>query len=457
MQKITTIEELHEALESIEQLPDDSRITRLYILADIKNLIDDNEELQAEFTKIVDQRGTQRTNDCISFLRITMMDKMPFYGYLIYMIKAKSNTSVKTACTNGKDILFNPRFMYALSDGEIYFVMLHELYHIIYLHTYRTSGASQHKKWNRAEDYKINQDLMDLIPQFQAFKVAIKMPAGCLFNPDYKEMTSEQIFAILPDQQEDDDDDDPLAGDLREVGGNSDESAAGEDIVDQADAESFIKNAIKQAETYARERGMNTDGIREQFDFAFRRGVVNWKTLLKRMLSTCISDEVSYATPERKYLNRGLILPGKCESENINDIWFCIDTSGSISTGELQQFLNEAYSIVSSFGEHFSMNIIYWHTSVAEVYRDVSSVHDLKKAVTTSSGGTDINCVFEWLEGNIRPRNVRGVVVATDGYFGEPSSHFVRQYKGKVIYALSDVTMADSIRQYGKVASLTQE
>lgn len=451
MQKITTIEELHESLERIEQLPDDSRIVRLGILMDIQNLIGDNEELRAEFRKIVDQRGTQRTNDCISFLRITMMDKMPFYGYLIYMIKAKSNTSVKTACTNGKDILFNPRFMYALSDGEIYFVMLHELYHIIYLHTYRASKASQHKKWNMAEDYKINQDLVDLFPQFQAFKVAIKMPIGCLFNPEYKEMTSEQIFAILPDQQEDGDD--PLAGDLRGAGSDDEE----EGVVDQADAESFIKGVIKQAETYARERGMNTDGIREQFDFAFRRGVVNWKTLLKRMLSTCISDDVSYGTPERKYLNRGLILPGKCESESINDIWFCIDVSGSISTGELQRFLNEAYSIVSSFGEHFSMNIMYWHTSVAEVYSDVSSVHDLKKAVTTSSGGTEINCVFEWLEENIRPRNVRGVVVATDGYFGEPAPHFVRQYKGKVIYALSDVAMADSIRQYGKVASLTQE
>ena len=45
MQKITTIEELHEALESIEQLPDDSRIARLGILADIQNLIGDNEEL----------------------------------------------------------------------------------------------------------------------------------------------------------------------------------------------------------------------------------------------------------------------------------------------------------------------------------------------------------------------------------------------------------------------------
>ncbi len=110
-----------------------------------------------------------------------------------------------------------------------------------------------------------------------------------------------------------------------------------------------------------------------------------------------------------------LILPGHCEDEEIiEEVWAFVDTSGSIATDQLQQFLRQLYAIVKDC--ECVLNLAYWDTAVTEVYRGISRAKDLEQAMPHHSGGTNINCVYEWMaKENVKPDVM---LILTDGFYG---------------------------------------
>ena len=99
----------------------------------------------------------------------------PFFGTLALNTPMTLSNKVPTAATNGKRVLFNPDFISELTDEELLFLVAHEVCHPMLEHNYRRNGRN-HKKWNQAGDYVINQLLSDE-------KIG-KMPSMGLLNPD---------------------------------------------------------------------------------------------------------------------------------------------------------------------------------------------------------------------------------------------------------------------------------
>jgi predicted metal-dependent peptidase len=64
----------------------------------------------------------------------------------------------KTAFTNGKIIGWNPDFLEALDHNEVVTVMMHEIYHVLFMHCQRMKGKKKNTA-NIAMDYSVNNHI----------------------------------------------------------------------------------------------------------------------------------------------------------------------------------------------------------------------------------------------------------------------------------------------------------
>ena len=143
---------------------------------------------------------------------------------------------------------------------------------------------------------------------------------------------------------------------------------------------------------------------------------LDWRRLLKQYLSEEEEkDETSYLTPDRRYLHTGMIVPGYGErEENPGAVWAFVDSSGSVSAEEMDSFLTQLLALVS--GSRCRLSIAYWSSRVTDVYRGIAGEADIKASLPRHSGGTNINCVYDWIRENRPKADV--FLILTDGYFG---------------------------------------
>ena len=96
----------------------------------------------------------------ISYIRRRVLRKFPLLGVTMASLETYPNSRIKTACTDGKNIYYSPKFFAKLSDEEKIFVYAHEVMHVAFNHIMRSKGR-QHKLWNIATDSVINQILKE--------------------------------------------------------------------------------------------------------------------------------------------------------------------------------------------------------------------------------------------------------------------------------------------------------
>jgi hypothetical protein len=84
-----------------------------------------------------------------------------FFGGLLSRLIIRENRGVKTMSTDGVSIHYNPKFVNELTDGEIMWVIAHEVLHCALLHFLRMPGKDVKtiRIWNYATDYALNQML----------------------------------------------------------------------------------------------------------------------------------------------------------------------------------------------------------------------------------------------------------------------------------------------------------
>ena len=182
--------------------------------------------------------------------------------------------------------------------------------------------------------------------------------------------------------------------------------------------------------------------------------VLEWKKLLNGLLSEADErEEASYATPDRKYLYRDMIVPGPGRREKRPEkVWAFVDSSASVGREDMERFLTQLRSIVRRY--RCGLNVAYWNTEVTDVYKDIRSEEALSDALPNFSGGTDINCVYRWIRGtNVK---AEAVLILTDGYFGELSDeNRIPGLRRKTILILTnDAPVTEKMRRIGKTARL---
>jgi len=298
----------------------------------------------------------------------------PFIGSIALNLPFLFDDNIPTAATNGKRIKYNPRFVEALTDEEIKFLVAHECFHPMLEHNFRRGGRSP-RRWNQAGDYVINQLLTD-------DKIG-KMIEGGLINPQLYQAgngTTDGIYNLLP---EDNEGDDPM-DDCEDGDGSPAEK-------EQQAAEWKVR--VAQAAQAAKMMGKMSAGL-ERLVESVLRPKVDWRDVLRKFVERCKNDTRSYARPNRRFLAQGMYLPS-VSGESLGEMVFAIDCSGSIDQATIDQFAAEIHTVKSE-GNPTAIHLIYFDSEVSHYVkfgRD-DDVH----VEPHGGGGTDFAPVFEYME-----------------------------------------------------------
>jgi predicted metal-dependent peptidase len=349
----------------------------------------------------------------------------PFFGSLLFRLKDRPSSSVKTMATDGVSLLWNPAFVETLNAATLGGTLAHEVMHPALHHHLRRSGRDP-KRWNIACDYAINPLLID---------AGLKLPEGVLIENRFRGMSAEQIYNLLEseaDSGEGDNGEDqsgaagggtnraPGGDESRDPGVPETDGGIGQvlDAPEAADdspsAEAQAREwdvAVNQAMTVARQVGKVPAGVERTVEGA-AEAAVDWRELLRRLWSESIAADYSWMRPNRRHL----WTPGVVR-EGVGEVAIAVDCSGSISARQLRLFEAEARSILEGRRPE-RVYVLYFDAAVHK-----AETYEAGQRITLNpvgGGGTAFGPCFEWLdERGIRPQTM---VFLTDLYGSFPPS-----------------------------------
>jgi len=355
----------------------------------------------------------------ISKCRIALMDSNPFWARLCLSMDIVEDKGELPECGGmGVDargrLLFKEDFLENYNDGELQFILAHEVSHLMFHHLTRI-GKRDHMKWNIVCDLAINTILSNnnfVKPSDGVFcNHNNEFEIGGIVIKDVDKKSAEQLYDEFPEIPED----------MKRSGGGYkgqfDEHLFGKmSEVEKKKIEENWNDQIIEAATIAKMRGNSPLGM-ERLIGSILNPKVNWKTLLYRYITNSLPFDFSFMRPSKKSISTGFYMPSV--QKEVLEVVCAVDTSGSISQKELSEFLSEMVSISKSFG-NVRMTILQCDAEIQDVMEctngNISTILDMK---AKGGGGTSHKPVFEWV-GENKP-NCKLLVCLTDGFSDQNS------------------------------------
>lgn len=325
----------------------------------------------------------------LSKAKIALMQRpeSTFFCTLCFGLKTKWDESIPYAATDYRSIFINPARFLQLTPGQRVFLLLHETMHVALLHRMR-QGNRHPQKWNAACDFYINLMLTD-----HGFE---RIPEG-LYDEQYRGLSSEQIYALLPeDTQSDNDLLPPPDGD-------------NEHDIEQ-DAQNLVMRAVTQARM-AGEAGKIPSDIQVYVD-SLVKPKLPYHTILRRYLQSFAKNDYSFRRPNRRYFPDHY-LPALW-SESLMAIDFGMDISVSVADDHFKQFVGDIAGVLKMMKPP-SMRLVRFNTEITGV-DTISSLQELKKVEFRGRGGTAIGPLLNWANDN----RSKVLLIFTDGEFAWP-------------------------------------
>lgn len=131
----------------------------------------------------------------IDSIKRKLLIKYPTFGSVIAKLDFRPDYSIDTAGTDGKKVLYNPKFVESLSSDEQIFLFAHEVCHVAFEHIYRREGKDKNI-WNKATDAVINallqQDGLPMIEGGVDIPEAVNYDAEEMYQKLLEEKQSQQ-------------------------------------------------------------------------------------------------------------------------------------------------------------------------------------------------------------------------------------------------------------------------
>jgi predicted metal-dependent peptidase len=355
----------------------------------------------------------------------------------LFMIgKVSVDDATPTACTNGMDVIYGREFVQSLNDKQLAFLILHENMHKAYRHLvvweklYKRNAVLA----NIACDYVINLQIHDYDPNHFDTEMPTNeegKPMGC-FDEKYRGMDSQEVFLKLIEEKGEDYGKGKgttvlVVGEQGDGNGPADDGegiptfdehdweGAGDATQEEKEqAGKEIEQALRQGSILVGKMGGNVDrNISEMLT-----PKIDWKEALREFVKSMTQgkDQSSWRRLHKRYLAADLIMPSSY-SEKVGGITIAIDTSGSIGTEELSQFLSEVKSICEEVSPEV-IDLLYWDTHVAarETYTENELSGLTESTKPAGGGGTEPACVPKYMnKHNIKPECL---LMLSDGYIG---------------------------------------
>lgn len=318
--------------------------------------------------------------------RVQLLLHRPFFGHLTLGLELKEEPAVGTMATDGKHLFYSPAFVSRLDPKVLQTILAHETLHCALGHLWRKE-TREHMKWNYATDYAINLMLK---------KEGFAIPANYLCEDKFDGMEAEVIYRKLPDQKPKgslmdshdkwpsdgkkgkDNKDQPQQnnGGTEEQkpqpqnGGSGDQTPQSPQPSSSSDAEQEKlakdwKDKLIRAATAARMQG-KLPGTVDQFIKDLLEPKLDWKMILRDLITSLTRSDFRLFPVSKRHLWRNIYLPS-LYGEKL-EIAVGIDTSGSVSAKEFQEFIAEIRGITEQFMDF----TLYLFFSDAEIHDRVT-------------------------------------------------------------------------------------
>lgn len=408
----------------------------------------------------------------ITKAKIKLQKESPFFAYLVMNMQIKEDKTIPSMGVNFKgNAFYNPDWINTLTDDEIKGVLCHEVMHTALLHLLRV-GKKDHKLWNIATDMAINWLIIHdglklpeqgIVPDHYG---NVKLPGiDHTFNVEDKcaDELYEELLNEIPEcecnchssqqnsnssggQQQQND-----CCPCGSYGFDQHEYAEGLSDAEREEISKEWKNKLVEAATAAKAKGKMPGGIERLVDDLLNPKL-NWKSLLYQYLTKDLLYNHTYRKPGRRSYSvrdasgKPLYFPSEIK-ENLN-IAVTVDTSGSISIKEYQEFITEVSGIANAF-DQINMELLFWDTQVQKVVKITrNNKNTLMNIEPTGGGGTYIGCLMDHYQGKQPPQLM---VHLTDGYI----ESYPQLPWSKHLFVLSKQYSTDNIvKDYGIVTTL---
>lgn len=314
--------------------------------------------------------------------RMALLKSHPFFADLAFSFPINFDDTMNppTACTDGVSITFHPAMVHALSDGELEFILSHEVMHPALMHNARCQGRNP-GKWNAACDIVINEllinDSVGTAPRWILRDHQLYHKGGG---------KADAIYDLLPDGKYDTPGEASLGKGgshdvITQCPGNADDHAAA------------MRNKLHQAAQAAKKAGRLSGGI-EAFVEQMTVPKVSWQEKLRAFVMTTKGQDRTWTRINRRYASGDIFLPGS-DGEQIGEIVWAIDCSGSTSDRMVGQCAAELNSIQEELRPE-KIHVIYFDSEVKNM--ESFEPDEPVTAKVIGRGGTAFSPIFRYIE-----------------------------------------------------------
>jgi len=335
----------------------------------------------------------------------------PFWGSLVLGTPFYKD-DIPTMCTDGQCIKWGAEFVDKCTDKETPFVIAHEICHIFLKHCTPIKEID-----GKPADAELMNIAMDYVINAMLIEASVgDMPEGGLYAPEHSGKTWLQVYRELLKMDTD------KRPKPQQWGGNvgTPKDDSGNELqgseLDQFNAK--LDQRIFLAANGAKSVGKLPAKIAELVN-KMRRSKVDWRDVFHRFIGGDQPDDYTFRKPNKKvWYQQGVYMPS-IDKIGVGDIVVAVDTSGSVNSTELSQFLGEL-NAVSEDHKPRSVTVITCDAEVQSVTRyEQGDVID--KIECKGRGGTRVEPVFNYIRENELP--VDNMVYFTDmGIFDFPDN-----------------------------------
>lgn len=327
-----------------------------------------------------------------------------FFGIMALRLERVWTDDIPTAATDGRRIYFNPGFVEALTNSELIFLVVHELYHCVFEHFLRR-GSRVPQWWNMAGDYVINYICQrDNMGTLISNILIDKKYAGWFTEQVYEDLEKQAAkFLDTIDVHLDADGTKDGEGKPKEINGqgfNDGEKVKGGGKLSPDEAKK-VRDEIRGAIIQAAKAAGNVPGEIKRIIDEFTKPQIRWQQLLESTIASKIRSDTSFSRPDRKSWSNAsrIVFPGDLPGNQIN-LAISIDNSGSITDAMLKEFLSEVHGIMTSYNA-FNIKLWCFDTQVSGLKEYTEETADeLVYYEFTGGGGTAIAVNWQFMLDN---------------------------------------------------------
>lgn len=411
--------------------------------------------------------------------RMRILCNHGFYGLLLMHMIYSIDEGCETAYTNGERIAFSPTFLEELSDKELDFVMMHEILHVVLQHCLRGEDKDN-ERYNIAADIVINSTIMHENDDKASSITLSKYGESMHIAPDGKEgylYTAEEVYEMLQSKQKNFDSGNKKSKKAGNVGSKKgraekvqksrkdmnkpvakrwdDHSQWGKFEEDSKLRDVWVKNFAECCEAIKVRDVSNNRGTLPMFAQRMleklKKPQTDWRTILNDFIQEEICD-YSFSPPDRRFQDSPFFLPDFNEmgkNDNVSDILFFIDTSGSISDNDMTTAFSEIKGAIDQYDGKLKGWLGFFDAAIIEP-KPFSSFEEFIVIKPAGGGGTDFQIIFEYVDQHMKDKAPNCIIILTDGYAPFPKEELANDIPVLWLINNQDVTPP-----WGKVARFT--